>query len=241
MVVGSLILSSAATAGPGIALFGALVLGLGLLGASLSLLRRGRGRGSTAEVVRPEGRDAPAVRVTGTRGPVVAQALTLAWVALVCFAGAAVAASSGRAAVTVVLVVVGLLGAATLVVPVLRGLAPDQVDLDPRGIVAWHHGGRVETSWDEIEGCVPPQGPEQPLALVLRTGTEPRVLSRTWPLWKGPGSAPVGVQAVFVRDLGVDPVLLARVVALCADDPSLRARLGTAESADWRRFPPVAT
>lgn len=59
-----------------------------------------------------------------------------------------------------------------------------------------------------------------------------------WPGWAKSPTAPQGVLAIPVDELPVPPEVLARVVALRADDPALRAQLGTPASADWSSWLP---
>lgn len=136
----------------------------------------------------------------------------------------------------VLLAALALVTLVALALPLSRGARSDRVDLSPEEVTTEHLGRRVRVTWDDVRGCVPMDG--RPLALVLEDDARPTVDSRGWPLWRQP-SALEFVEPVVVGDLPVRPDLLARVVALCADDPALRASLGTEASLDWLSFPPV--
>lgn len=238
LVVGvAMLVAAVQGAGTPAAVLGALVLGLGLAGTALALTRRGLGRAERAEVVTTDG-GSRATRVSAPVTTVLLPVLAVLWSAgsLGVWAGVLVTDDQPTSGALVGLVAVVALVAG--VVPPVRGLVGDRVDLHPQGLTARRHGERVEIAWDDVAGCVPPQQRGEPMAVVLQPGAAPST-TRGWPLWPGHPRSPDGVVAVAVADLEVDPLLLSRVVALCADRPEHRAALGTPASTDWRSFPPT--
>lgn len=210
-----------------------LLLGLG------SLVQAGRrassGRGTSARLCV----DADGTTTTSVDAAASSLALPLAALAVVTLASLAWAWAAWQAENPVtgtLLVLCGAVSAVPLVVPLVRGPRPDRVDLSPTSITTEHFGRRAVVRWEDVYGCVPPLAPAQPMALVLRAGAGPEVTARTWPMWQR-SKVPENVEPVAVQDLRVRPDLLARVVALCADDPTLRAALGTEASLDWSRWP----
>jgi len=233
----AMLVAAARGGGTPAAVFGALVLGLGGAGMALALVRRGLGRGERAEVATgPDGRQV--TRVSAPAATALLPVLAVLWSALCLGVWATALVADDRPTSGTL---VGLVAGVALlagVVPVVRGLAADRVELHPQGLTALRHGQRVEIAWDHVAGCVPPQQRGEPMAVVLQPGAAPST-TRGWPLWQGHPRSPAGVVAVAVADLDVDPLLLSRVVALCADRPEHRAALGTPASTDWRAFPPA--
>lgn len=233
----AMLVAAARGGGTPAAVFGALVLGLGGTGTALALLRRGLGRGERAETT--TGSDShPVTRVSAPAATVLLPVLAVLWSA-VCLGVWAVALVADDRPTSATLV--GLVAGAALLagsVPLVRGLDAERVDLSPQGLAALRHGQRVDIAWDHVAGCVPPQQRGEPMAVVLHPGAAPS-RTRSWPLWPGHPRSPEGVVAVAVADLDIDPLLLSRVVALCADRPEHRAALGTPASTDWRAFPPA--
>lgn len=217
------------------ATFGLLLVVLGLLSLARSGVRAGSGRGSRAQLgTGPDGSAVTTVR--GSALTVLLPLGALAAVALAFGTWSGLAWRDANPLLGVILAALALVGLVALALPLSRGARPDRVDLSPTGLTAEHFGRRIRVPWEDVHGCVPVDG--QPLALVLRDDARPTVDSRGWPLWRQP-TAPDTVEPVVVGDLPVRPDLLARVVALCADDPALRTSLGTEASLDWLTFPPV--
>lgn len=217
------------------ATFGLLLAVLGLLSLARNGVGAGSGRGTRAQL----GTGADGTAVTTVRGSALAVLLPLTSLAVVALAFGVwswVAWRDANPLLGVLLAAVALVSLVALALPLARGARPDRVDLFPAGLTAEHRGRRIRVGWEDVHGCVPVPG--QPLALVLRDGAAPAVESRGWPLWRQP-SAPDAVEPVVVGALPVRADLLARVVALCADDPSLRPSLSTEASLDWLDFPPV--
>ena len=238
LLVGVAMLVAAARGGSTpAAVFGALVLGLGGAGTALALVRRGLGRGERAEATTgPDGRQV--TRVSAPAATVLLPVLAVLWSAVCLGVWAWVLVGDDR---TTSGTLVGLVAGVALLagaVPLVRGLGADRVDLSPQGLTALRHGQQVDVAWDHVAGCVPPQQRGEPMAVVLQPGAAAS-RTRSWPLWPGHPRSPEGVVAVAVADLDVDPLLLSRVVALCADRPEHRAALGTPASTDWRAFPPA--
>ena len=214
---------------------GLLLVVLGLLSLARSVVRAGSGRGSRAQQgTTPDG--TPVTTVRASPFAVLLPLLALAAVALASGVWSWVAWRGANPLLGALLAALALVSLVALALPLARGARPDRVDLSPTGLTTEHFGRRIRVTWDDVHGCVPVDG--QPLALVLRDGASATVDSRGWALWRQP-TAPDHVLPVVVSDLPVRPDLMARVVALCADDPSLRASLGTDASLDWLTFPPV--
>ena len=237
-LVGLVVTWSSLDGEPGVAVLGALMLGLGVCSALLQLLRGGTAPQGRAVVTTASSPGGPAmVTVAGRSATVIVACTAIAWVALCAAAGGVVGLSSGRPTVGVILLVVAAIAAGYLVVPVSRGLRSTRVELTPEWLAAERFGARWQVAWADVSGSVPPRTPSEPLAVVVHTTATP-TRSSGWPGWAKLPAAPQGVLAVPVDELPVHPEALARVIALCADDPALRAQLGTSASADWSRWPP---
>ena len=222
---------------PGVAVLGALMLGLAVLSALAQLLRGGTAPGERAVVATAAspGRP-PMVLVVAPSSRLIVACTAISWVALCAAVGGVVALRSESPMLGVILLVVAAIAAGYLVVPVGRGLRSARVELTPEWLAAERFGARWQVPWADVSGSVPPRTPGEPLAVVVHTTATPTRRSG-WPGWAKPPNAPQGVLAVPVDELPVPPETLARVIALCADDPDLRAQLGTPASADWSRWP----
>ena len=249
-VVGLVLTVSSLGSEPGLAVFGVLLLGLGACSALTQLLR-GRQGGRRRQGVSAPG-DEPVVAtssspeggavvsVVGRSSTLLVACAAISWVALCAAAGGVVAFGSGNPTVGVVLLAVAVIAAGYLVIPVARGMRSATVELTPEWLAAERFGARWQVPWTEVSGSVPPRSPGQPLAVVVHaTATVTR--KSGWPGWPNADTAPQGVLTIPVDDLPVYPEVLARVIALCADDPTLRAQLGSPGSADWTRWPPGPT
>lgn len=239
-LVGATLTWSSVSSGsdPGVALLGALMLGLAVCSALVQLLRVGVAPGAQAVVSTGSspGRP-PMVSVLARTTSLLVACLAISWVALCAAAGGVVALSAQRPTLGVLLVVVAVLAFGYLIVPVSRGLRSGRVELTPEWLAAERNGSRWQVPWTEVSGSVPPRTAGEPLAVVVHT-TATHTLSSGWPGWVKLPTAPQGVLAVPVDELPVLPEVLARVIALCADDPGLRAQLGTPASGDWSSWPP---
>ena len=236
LLVGLVVTWSSLGSEPGVAVLGALMLGLGVCSALLQLLRDGAAPGQSAVVATASSPGAsPMVSVVARSATVIVACTAIAWVALCAAVGGAVAFSSGNPTLGVILLVVAAIAAGYLVVPVSRGVRSARVELTPEWLAAERFGARWQVAWADVSGSVPPRTPGEPLAVVVHTTP---TQSSGWPGWAKLPTAPRGVLAVPVDELPVHPEALARVIALCADQPDLRAQLGSPASADWSRWPP---
>lgn len=223
---------------PGLVVLGALMLGLAVCSALGQLLRGGTPAGGAAVVATPASPAGPAMlSVVARSTTLVIACAAISWVALCAAAGGVVALGSGSPTTGAVLLVVAVVAAGYLAVPLGRGLRSARVELTPEWLAAERFGARWQVPWSDVSGSVPPRTPGQPLAVVVHTTATPTRRSG-WPGWAKSPSAPQGVLAVPVDELPVHPEVLARVIALCADDPALRAQLGTPASTDWSSWPP---
>ena len=236
LLVGLALVVGSAGSSPGVAVLGALMVGLSVCSA-LVQLARGRRPGTAGVSTGSTSDGAPLLTVAAPPTTLLLACAAIAWVALCALAGGVVALRSGSTVTAVVLLVAAAVAAGYLVVPVARGLRSARVELTPQWFAAERFGARWQVPWSDVGGSVPPRAAGQPLAVVVH-GTAAPAPSSGWPGWTRFPSAPQGVLAVPVADLPVDPETLARVIALCASDPALRAQLGSPASADWSRWPP---
>jgi len=231
--------SLSSSSGPGIAVLGALMLGLALCSALVQLLRSGAPAAGFADVISTGSSPGtpPMVSVQARSSSLLVPCLAIGWVALCAAVGGAVALTSQRPTLGVLLLVVAVLAVGFLAVPLGRGLRSSRVEMTPEWLAAERYGARWQVPWTDVGGSVPPRTPGQPLAVVVHSTAVP-TRSSGWPGWVKLSTAPQGVLAVPVDDLPVHPEVLARVITLCADDAALRTQLGTPASADWSRWPP---
>ena len=237
-LVGLVVTWSSLGGEPGVAVLGALMLGLGICSGLLQLLRGGPAPKGRAVVATASSPGAPAmVTVVARSATVIVACTAIAWVALCAAVGGVVGISSGSPTVGVILLVVAAIAAGYLVVPVSRGLRSTRIELTPEWLAAERFGARWQVAWADVSGSVPPRTPGEPWGVVVHT-TATATRTSGWPGWAKLPTAAQGVLAVPIDELPVHPGALARVIVLCADDPNLRANLGTSASADWSRWPP---
>ena len=231
-VLGTGLVVSAAADGEGaLAVIGALLGGLGILGLVLAVSRWRSGRGA---IVESDGR---VLHVRGSRVALLTRTATLVWLALCCAAGAAMAESSDATVLAIALAIAAAALGALVVAPILSGLPADRLELSPDGIVVGHHGGQVQMAWEHVLGTASPRPSPQPLPIVMKE-QERIEATRGWALWQDIDVLDEQIVGLPVVDLPIHPVLLALVISRCAQEPALRSQIGTPASCDWRTWPP---
>ena len=237
LFVGGALLVSSPAEGPGIAILGALMVGLAVCSVVTQLLASRAARTPAAARLGSSSDGLPMVSIVAGGARVASAFFAIGWTALATAAGAVLAFSTDNTALGVLLTVLAAAAAGYLVVPATRGWRGARVEMTPQWLATERFGARWQVPWTSVGGSVPPSGPGQPVAVVVHAGATPE-RRPGWPGWQKLPTGPPGVLAVPAGELPVHPAVLARVIALCADDPSLRAQLGTAASADWDRWPP---
>lgn len=235
----ALIAAAARGAGIGAGIFGALLLGLGLIGSALALREYGA-LGATQATLATSPDGASVTRVTSPGGMVHLRLASVLWPGLCAAAGAVLLAADARTTIALVVGVLALAVLAVGLIPVARGLEADRVDLSPSQLVLARHGQRIVLDWEDVLGSASPRRRGEPLAIVLKPGRTASPASSSWMLWPGHPRSPEGVVGVATSDLDIHPLLLSRTIALCADHPEYRTALGTPASLDLSTFPPVS-
>jgi len=211
------------------AVFGAFLLGIGLVSLLATLLELAHGRSAHGAVTGTAPDGAPATVLPRAGWVTVISAGFLAVVAGCLVAGALVGFGRGDTGLAVLLLVLGA-GFLALLAPVLLGrVRAGGVYLTAQGVTSVKDGAWWRVSWDDVAGVVP----EEPLAVVLRDGARPERGRTAPPGWRSEVKAPEGVLAVQTRYLSEDAATLAFLLLAYRDRPDLRSTLGTQASLDW--------
>jgi hypothetical protein len=211
------------------AVYGAFMLGFGLVSLLATTLEAVHGRRTHGAVTgtSPDGLPATVLPRAGW-APMVSGAF------LVVGGGSFVAAGfvSLAAGDTLWGVFWLALGAATLglLVPLLLGhVHAGGVYLTADGVTSVKDGAWWRVTWDDVAGAVP----GEPLAVVLSDGARPDRGRSAPSFWRSEVRSPEGVLAVQTRYLSEDAATLAFLLLAYRDRPDLRAMLGTQASLDW--------